>query len=138
MITTSIIIKEHEVFTQWGKYPKKIPHYAKPQWQKVYCHVQIFTKYKILHVHCSSPQCTVQGPGTLLCSLGVKVKNMKMDFNIYGTWHRAFCHCKNHCEDGRFFTQYYTGWLNDLYEKKNHKFSSLVFIARPNPKCLQC
>ena len=25
----------------------------------------------------------------LLWTLGVKVRNMKIDFNIYGTWHRA-------------------------------------------------
>ena len=24
-----------------------------------------------------------------LCTLGVKVRNMKMDFNIYGTWFRV-------------------------------------------------
>ena len=47
--------------------------------------------------------------------------------------------CKNHCEDGSFFTYYYTRQLNDLAEwKRNHKFSSLVFIGRPDAKCLQC
>ena len=25
----------------------------------------------------------------VLCMLGVKVRNMKMDFNIYGTWRRV-------------------------------------------------
>ena len=32
-----------------------------------------------------------------------------------------------------FFTYYYTRQL--LSRKKNHKFSSLVFIARPDAKC---
>ena len=42
---------------------------------------------------------------------------------------------KHHREDGRFLTYYYLLLDNDLAGKKNHKFSSLVFIARLNVKC---
>ena len=72
-------------------------------------------------------------------SLGVKVRNMKMDFNTGGTWRRVgqrtlmmksydffFIRlsryqaikiiCKNYPEDGRFFTYYYLLLDNDLAE----------------------
>ena len=74
--------------------------------------------------------------------LGIQIRNMKMDFNFYCTWRWVTLEklmmkiydfffirlshlvgdpvliilCKNHCEDGRFFTQYYMGWLNNLVE----------------------
>ena len=68
--------------------------------------------------------------------VGVKLRNMKMDFNTGGTWRRvgqwtlmmkiydllysskllSNNKCKNHSEDGIFFTYYYLLLDNDLAE----------------------
>ena len=93
--------------------------------------------------------------------LGVKVRNMKMDCDIYGTWHRVWqwtlmmkiydffirlsglvASYKNmskifHLRDDFFILLY--GAPKPLSRiKKIHKFSSLVFIARPDAKCHKC
>ena len=74
-----------------------------------------------------------------LGSLGVQIRNMKMDFNTGSTWHWIgqwtlmmkiydlffiglsllvvpYNNIKNHHEDGLFFTYYYMGQLNNLAE----------------------
>ena len=46
--------------------------------------------------------------------LGIQIRNMKMVVNIYGTWHWVMFEKLGN--DGRFYTQYYMGWLNNLAE----------------------
>ena len=111
---------------------------------------QWFNKASMYHVlHC------------ILYLVGVKVQNMKMDVNIYGTWHLVgqwtlmmnffYFFIQLSClvtpynivqkifllrDD--FYTILYgmTKWLSRI--KKILKFSSLVFIAHPDAKCHKC
>ena len=92
--------------------------------------------------------------------LGVKIRNLKVDFKIGGTWRRVgqwtrimniydfFIRLsrlvskrrrinKNH-KDGRFLficRRFETKQLSKI--KKKHKYSLSVFIARSDAKCLQ-
>ena len=100
------------------------------------CKSKVFPRHK---------DCAVREPA--IPKLGIQIRNVKMVFNIYGTWHWVTFEKLMMKIYDFFFIR--LSRLVALYNnikkspatkqlhriKKNHKFSSLVIQTLPNAKC---